>query len=312
VINIPKYKEEYVDPLERVWKAGFKFVVILIFAGIIITLVSSFWTTIPAGSVGVKDVFGKVSDTVYGSGFTLKEPYAKIRIFDMKIQKISLQNIEASDKEGQKVYADIVLNFKVKDKDSARKIYTTIGDPQTYVKTLALEEKTQEGFKGVTVKYGALEILEKRDEVKEKARQNIFNRLPVDILDVESISIIDIRYTKSFDDAIQRKKDAEQLALASEKEVAVTEAEAKKKVATAQGEKQVAILKAEAEAEALRIQKEAIANAPELLELRKIERDKEAINKWDGKLPTWITSGGQMPFINIQSPTQSTVSTGGG
>jgi regulator of protease activity HflC (stomatin/prohibitin superfamily) len=239
----------------------------------------------------------------------LKEPYAKVRIFDMKMQKISLLNIEASDKDGQKVFADIVINFKVKDKESARTIYTTIGDPQTYVQTLALQEKAQEGFKGVTVKYGALEILDKRDEVKEKARLNIFNRLPVDILDVESISIIDIRYTKSFDDAIQRKKDAEQLALASQKEVAIAEAEANKAVAKAEGEKKVKVLQAEAEAESLRIQKEQITK--ELIELRKIDAQKLAVEKWDGKLPQIITGGGSIPFINIGQPiTESTA--GGG
>jgi len=36
--------------------------------------------------------------------------------------------------------------------------------------------------------------------------------------------------------------------------------------------------------------------------LRRIERDKIAIEKWDGKLPIWITSGGEMPFISVGNP----------
>jgi len=290
---------EYEDPFVKAFKS-FKWVAIVFSIAVIVRIF--FLTTIPAGAVGVKDIFGEVSPTVLSSGLVIKEPYAKIQVFNMKLQKILLENIEASDIGGQKVYADIVINFRVKDKESAREIYTTVGNPKDYIEIMALSEKAQEGFKGTTVKYEALEILEKRDEVKESARQSILNRLPIDIFIVESISIIDIRYTESFDLAIQRKKDAEQLALASEEEVKVAEAEAKKQIATAQGEKQVAILHAEAEAESLRIQREAVKQAPELLELRRIERDKLAIEKWDGKMPIWVTAGGEIPFININNP----------
>jgi regulator of protease activity HflC (stomatin/prohibitin superfamily) len=295
---------------------------ILVCAVIILSLVSSFWQEIPAGSVGIMDTFGKVSPTTYNSGLVFpKNPFARFNIYNMRMQKLNIENLEASDKEGQLVYADIVINFKIKDNNSARRILLEIGKPSDYVDIMALKEKTTQGFKQTTVGYEAMEILKKRQEVSDKARDNIFNRLPTDLLDVESINIVDIRFTKAFDDAIERKKVAEQSALASENEVKVAEAEAKKSIAQAEGEKKVTILNAEAqaeqklviakaEAESLRLQKEEIT--PLILQLRQIEAQVKAYEKWNGQLPTIISGQGSIPFINMNFDSQqSKVSSGG-
>ena len=43
------------------------------------------------------------------------------------------------------------------------------------------------------------------------------------------------------------------------------------------------------------MQKETIT--PELIELRRVEAQLRAIEKWDGKLPN--VNGGAMPFLNV-------------
>ena len=62
-------------------------------------------------------------------------------------------------------------------------------------------------------------------------------------------------------------------------------------------EKDQKIALAEAEAEGLRLQKEQIT--PQLLELRRIDAQREAIAKWDGILPQFIMGGGAIPLIDI-------------
>ena len=52
---------------------------------------------------------------------------------------------------------------------------------------------------------------------------------------------------------------------------------------------------AKAEADALALQRQQITS--DLLALRRIENEREAIRKWDGKLPS-VTSGA-VPFINV-------------
>ena len=61
--------------------------------------------------------------------------------------------------------------------------------------------------------------------------------------------------------------------------------EAEQKLASARGE-----------AEGLKLQREAIT--PQLLELRKIDAQKLAIEKWNGVLPVTMM-GGAVPFINV-------------
>lgn len=55
------------------------------------------------------------------------------------------------------------------------------------------------------------------------------------------------------------------------------------------------IAAATAEAEALRLQKMNIS--PDLIELRKIDANLKAIEKWNGVLPQ--VTGGAVPFISV-------------
>ena len=58
-------------------------------------------------------------------------------------------------------------------------------------------------------------------------------------------------------------------------------------------EQQVA--KARGEAESLKMQREAVT--PQLIELRKVEAEIKAIDKWNGVLP--IYTGSAIPFLSI-------------
>ncbi|MCC6714910.1 MAG: prohibitin family protein, partial [Gammaproteobacteria bacterium] len=60
------------------------------------------------------------------------------------------------------------------------------------------------------------------------------------------------------------------------------------------------LTQARAEAESLRLQKENVT--PELVELRRIEAQLKAIEKWNGYMPQ--VTGGAMPLINLSQPGQ--------
>lgn len=78
---------------------------------------------------------------------------------------------------------------------------------------------------------------------------------------------------------INQRVANEQAALAAQANVATREAEGRSLVATAN-----------AKAQALKIEQEAIAGSPDIVHLR-------AVEKWDGHLPQYVTSGAPMPFI---------------
>ena len=99
---------------------------------------------------------------------------------------------------------------------------------------------------------------------------------------ISDLNIVDFDFSESFNDSIERKVTAQQDALAAENKLKQIEFEAQQAVASAKGK-----------AEAQRIEGEALRANPEVLELR-------AVEKWDGKLPQYMTGGQTTPFINIR------------
>jgi seryl-tRNA synthetase len=86
-------------------------------------------------------------------------------------------------------------------------------------------------------------------------------------------------------EAIESKQTAEQLALKARRDLDRIKIEAEKKITAAK-----------AEAESLRLQRANIS--ADLIELRKIEANLKAIEKWNGILPQ-VTGSGAVPFIGV-------------
>jgi regulator of protease activity HflC (stomatin/prohibitin superfamily) len=80
--------------------------------------------------------------------------------------------------------------------------------------------------------------------------------------------------------AITAKAQAIQQAERARNELATTQAEAAKKIAEAEGDAKSLVTRAQGEADANRIRQNSLT--PQLLELRRIENNKEMIDKWTG------------------------------
>jgi regulator of protease activity HflC (stomatin/prohibitin superfamily) len=81
---------------------------------------------------------------------------------------------------------------------------------------------------------------------------------------------------------INKKIANEQAALAAQANVATATADANARIAKATGD-----------AKAIQVEAEAIRTNPEIVKLR-------AVEKWDGKLPTYTGGNGPMPFIDVK------------
>ena len=91
--------------------------------------------------------------------------------------------------------------------------------------------------------------------------------------------------------SINAKIQANQLAEQRRNEVEQSKAEAQKQIESARGAAESQLTIAKAEADAIRIKGQALQSNPEVIEL-------SAIEKWDGKLPTYSGSSA-VPFINL-------------
>lgn len=240
------------------------------------------FTIVPAGHRGVISTFGKVDEVVLGEGIHPRIPLVQnVSLVDVRIQKIETPSIAAS-RDLQTVNSVVALNFHIIPTEVA-KVYRDIGP---MIGERIINPAVQEVIKAITAQYTAEELISRRSEVKDKTSAMLSERLVRFGVAVDEFSITNFDFSKVFNEAIEAKTTADQLKLKAERDLERIRIEAEQKVATAK-----------AEAESLRLQKQEVT--AELLRLREIENQTKAIEKWDGKLPTFSGSGAT-PFISVQ------------
>jgi len=254
---------------------------IIIGAIVAVLLILHPWVQIGAGERGIVLNFGAVQDNVLGEGLHLRIPVMqKVAVMDVKVQK-SLTNAAASSSDLQEVSSEVAVNYHIIP-DKANVVYQTIG---MSFKERIIDPAVQEMVKAVTARYTAEELITKRPAVSEEMRTTLSERLRAYNIYVDAFSIVGFSFSKIFMEAIESKQTAEQLALKARRDLERIKIEAEQKITAAQ-----------AEAESLRLQRANIST--DLIELRKVEANLRAIEKWNGILPQ-VTGSGPVPFIGV-------------
>jgi len=173
------------------------------------------------------------------------------------------------------------LNYHIVP-DRANVVYQKIG---IQFKERIIDPAILEVVKAVTAKYTAEELITKRPSVSEAMRMALTDRLRAHNIAVDAFSIVIFSFSKVFTEAIEAKQTAEQLALKAKRDLERIKIEAEQKITAAK-----------AEAESLRLQRANIS--ADLIELRRIEANMKAIEKWNGILPQ-VTGGGAIPMIGL-------------
>ncbi|MDI6776257.1 MAG: prohibitin family protein [Syntrophales bacterium] len=239
------------------------------------------WVQVGAGERGVVLNFGAVQDVVLNEGLHFRIPIMqKVAIMDVKVQKAVTEAVSGSA-DLQDVTSSVALNYHVTP-DRANVVYQTLG---VEFKERIIDPAIQEVMKAVSARYSAEELITKRPAVSEAMRANLAERLIAHNIAVDAFSIVAFSFSRVFAEAIEAKQTAEQLALKAKRDLDRIKIEAEQKITAAR-----------AEAESLRLQRANIS--PDLIELRKIEANLKAIDKWNGILPQ-VTGGGAVPFIGV-------------
>ena len=239
------------------------------------------WIQIGAGERGVVLNFGAVQKTVLGEGLHFRVPIMqKIARMDVKVQKATTDAAAASSNL-QDVSSTVAINYHIVP-DKANIVYQSLG---IEFKERIIDPAVQEVVKAVTARYTAEELITKRSAVSDAMKLNLTERLIANNIAVDAFSIVGFSFSKIFMEAIESKQTAEQLAMKAQRDLERIKIEAEQKVTAAR-----------AEAESLKLQKENIS--PDLIELRKIEANLKAIDKWNGILPQ-VTGSGSVPFIGV-------------
>ncbi len=240
--------------------------------------------TVGAGEQGVLLKFGAVTGEIKDEGLYFKIPFVnQVVLMSTQIQKYTA-TATSSSKDLQVVSTEVTLNFQL-DAAQVGEIYRTM---RRQYESRIIQPYIQEAVKSVTANYNAEELITQRPAVKSELQDFVTERLAPLGMNVVELSITDFQFSATFQQAIEAKVTAVQQALEAENALARVEFEAKQKIA-----------RARAEAEGLRLQKQQIT--AQLLELRQIEVQGRAVEKWNGVMPTVVTSGGPVPMLDVFS-----------
>jgi regulator of protease activity HflC (stomatin/prohibitin superfamily) len=274
--------DESISIIKKVLKKGPWRNLLIGVGAVILLFIFRPWVQIGAGERGVVQNFGAVQDVVLNEGIHFKIPIVQTVIpMDVKIQK-ALTDAASSSSDLQDVSMSVALNYHIIP-EKANLVYQTIG---VKFKARIIDPAIQEVMKAVSARYTAEELITKRPAVSSEMKEALTSRLLTSNIAVDAFSIINFSFSQTFTDAIEAKQTAEQNALKAKRDLDRIKVEAKQTITAAT-----------AEAEALRLQKMNIS--PDLIELRKIEANLEAIKKWNGILPQ-VTGSGAIPLIGVR------------
>ncbi len=269
------------EAMQSAMKKGYIRVALIIGAIVVGFLLANPWVQIGAGERGVVLNFGAVQDKVLNEGLHFRMPIMQTIVrMDVKVQKATTNSAAASSNL-QDVNSAVAINYHIIP-DKANIVYQSIG---IHFKERIIDPAVQEVVKAVSARYSAEELITKRSAVSDAMKSTLTERLLVHNIAVDAFSIVGFSFSKIFMEAIESKQTAEQLAMKAERDLERIKIEAEQRITTAR-----------AEAESLRLQRANIS--PDLIELRKIEANLKAIDKWNGILPQ-VTGGGAIPFIGV-------------
>ncbi|MDX6771216.1 MAG: prohibitin family protein [Elusimicrobiota bacterium] len=243
---------------------------------------------VPPGHRGV--IFNRVSgikQTALNEGLNFVIPVLEQAVLmDVRVQK-DTYDATAASKDLQTVHTKVALNFRPIP-ESVPKLYSEVGWDYS---DRVIAPAVQEAVKATTARFTAEELITHREDVKKIIQELVEKYVTKVNIRIEELYITDFDFSRQFSEAIESKQIAEQTALKAKRDLDRIKIEAEQKVATAR-----------AEAESLRMQREAIT--PGLIQLRQVETQKLAIEKWDGRMPSvMMGQGGATPLLNLQSLT---------
>ena len=234
--------------------------------GLLIVLLF-FTATVNTGDVGVITNFGKVTGDVLDSGWHIVGPVDHVN--DISIRTITTQSdADCFSSDLQEVKITVAVQTRI-TKENATNIFKNFG--VEYMSQAM--PKILDALKAETAKYEAAQIIANRDKIRSEAFQAASDRLK-NFVEVLDLSFVNVEFSDDYEKAIEAKQVAQQRAEQAKYELQQAEVEADKEVATAKGA-----------AQAIQIRGDALAKNPQVIQL-------ELINKWDGKSPDTLVTGG--------------------
>lgn len=259
-----------------------------------------FFAKVDAGNVGIVTHFGQVRDYTLPAGFHVTGFFDQVHPVNVRTQ-IASGEVVAFSSDIQQTTMYVSINYNITP-DAANTLYRTVGND--YFKTL-ISPRMNENTKVVVSNYTAESLIASREILSSEVLELMRRDLEPYGITASAISIENIDFTDSFENAVEAKQvatqEAQKAKTLQDQQTMEAEAAAKRQKIAAETEAEVARTRADAAAYETRVKAEAEAEANTKLANSITQEliDYVQAQTWDGKLPgTYMGAGNALPIIS--------------
>ena len=260
-----------------------------------VALMAASCTTIDSGSVGIKFKKWSASDDEKGGvvktckGFVWYNPFTE-RIFEYEtfVQRKNYEEFKVNAKDASIFTMQPTLAYHL-NPEMCTQIFVKYRKSLAEIENGYIRTCIYEAYRTCANTYTSDYLMSNRGEFEAEVRNRLEKSLNQEGFIVDEFTS-DIIPPKSLQEAINAKNEAVQNALKAENRVKEAEANARIEIAKAEGEAKALKVKGDGEAYYNRV----VAQSLNELLVRQY-----AIEKWDGKLPTY-SGNGATPLLNIK------------
>jgi prohibitin 2 len=233
---------------------------------------------VDTGHRGIEKRFGEVQGEPLTEGLRFYNPITS-SIVELSVREEKMEGKTlAFTRDTQSVTIEYSLTFQPTP-SKINKLYVQLGEEwaEKIVHPLVLQS-----IKDVIGQYVADDLVQSREAARSKAYDELRNTLAARDVTVTQLAFTNLDFDDAYEEAVEAKVVAVQKA-----------AQAKNKTVEIEERAKQAIIAARAEAESMTIRSQALSQNKGLVEY-------EAVQKWNGKLPTYMM-GSTVPFINLST-----------
>jgi regulator of protease activity HflC (stomatin/prohibitin superfamily) len=257
---------------------------------IVVYVVFSSWYIVDQGERAVVLRLGAIVGEA-GPGAHFKVPWIDA------VRKITVQNqnkryaaLEAYSRDQQPANLAVSVSFVASDPSA---VYEQYGDLEGAIARL-IDPRVMSGVKTIFGQYDASRAIQERAGLNIDISDAITSAVtgPINII---SVQVENIDFSEAYEQSVEQRMLAQVEIQRREQNLRTVEVEAEIARTRAEGEANAIRLRGEAEGAAIRARADALRANADLVQL-------QAVEKWDGKLPTTMVPSTALPFINLQPP----------
>jgi regulator of protease activity HflC (stomatin/prohibitin superfamily) len=261
---------------------------------LLLYLVFSSWYIVDQGERAVVLRLGATVGEA-GPGPHFKLPWIDaVRKITVQNQNRRYQQLEAYSRDQQPANITVSVTYVVSD---PQMIYEQYGDLEGAVMRL-IDPRVMSEVKSIFGQYDAVRAIQERIGLNNDFASAVTSAITGGPVTIISVQIENIDFSEAYEQSVEQRMLAQVEIQRREQNLRTTEVEAQIARTRAEGEAEAIRLRGEAEGAAIRARAEALRSNADLVQL-------QAVEKWDGKLPTTMVPSTALPFIDLQPSTRN-------